>query len=471
MADDPFGQTVALFRYGLIAEFLQDPPNARGLYARLRHKAAQRYVIPGSDRSRVALDTLRHWIKDYRRGGFEALLPKPRADRGRTRALPQSVAEVLLGLKEANRALSIPQAIRACRQNGLTPVGLVIAPSTVHRLFSSAGLMVPLPEQPNSQDRRKFAFAHAGQLWMSDVMHGPSVAVPQRGRRKTYLIAFLDDATRLVPYCAFTLSENTETFLPIFKQALLRRGIPQRLYVDNGANYRSQHLALVCAKLGVALIHARPYQPQGKGKMERWFGTVRAQFLSRLTDADTESLETLNRRLWAWVEGEYHAAPHRGLEDQTPLDRWAMSADQVRLAGPHLDLDALFLFEAKRRVQRDRTVSLNGALFEADAALVGQTVTLRFDPSVPASRGIEVWYEQRLVGRAMPVDAYANCFVQRQRPAPTISARTQALAPAPPPSSPPPRAGLALRDLAQPEAKPALQDALNEPPPSTHRDD
>ena len=194
----------------------------------------------------------------------------------------------------------------------------------------------------------------------------------------------LDDATRLVPYCAFALSENTETFLPIFKQALLRRGIPQRLYVDNGANYRSQHLALVCAKLGVALIHARPYQPQGKGKMERWFGTVRAQLLSRLSASDTESLETLNRRLWAWVEGEYHLASHRGLEEQTPLDRWAMSADQVRLAGRNVDLDALFLFEAKRRVQRDRTVSLNGALFEADAALVGQTVTLRFDPGVPA---------------------------------------------------------------------------------------
>ncbi|MFN0302698.1 MAG: hypothetical protein ACKVQU_20375 [Burkholderiales bacterium] len=129
-------------------------------------------------------------------------IPKPRADRGGTRALPQSVAEVLLGLKEANRALSIPQAIRACRQNGLTPVGLVIAPSTVHRLFSSAGLMAPLPDQPNPHDRRKFAFAHAGQLWMSDVMHGPSVALPQRGRRKTYLVAFLGDATRLVPYCA-----------------------------------------------------------------------------------------------------------------------------------------------------------------------------------------------------------------------------------------------------------------------------
>jgi putative transposase len=245
-----------------------------------------------------------------------------------------------------------------------------------------------------------------------------------------------------VPYCAFALSENTQAFLPVFKQALLRRGLPQRLYVDNGANYRSQHLALVCAKLGVTLIHARPYQPQGKGKMERWFRTVRAQFVSRLTSSDTDTLEALNRRLWAWVEGEYHLAPHRGLDDQTPLDRWAMSADQVRLPGPGLDLDALFLFEVKRHVQRDRTVSLNGLLFEADASLIGHTVTLRYDPSAPASRGVELWHDGRFIERATPLDAYANCFVRRNRPTQTIVTD----APAPPPR----RSTLALRDLVAP---------------------
>jgi transposase InsO family protein len=124
------------------------------------------------------------------------------------------------------------------------------------------------------------------------------------------LIAFIDDATRVIPYCAFTLSENTRTFLPVFKQALLRRGLPKRLYVDNGANYRSQHLALVCAKLGIALIHARPYRPSGKGKIERWFKTVRAQLLTRLSEDDTRDLPSLNRRLWAWVEGEKCCAQH-----------------------------------------------------------------------------------------------------------------------------------------------------------------
>jgi transposase InsO family protein len=438
MTDAQYRQALALFRYGLIAEFIQLPAGTRGLYARLRDKARADYTIPGSTRTRVSPETLRHWLKDYRRGGFDALLPKGRADRGRPRVIPQAVADALLSLKDEQPHLSIPQLIRAVQQSGVAPESLTLPPSTVHRLLSRAGLMHKTVPDGN-QDRRRFAFAHAGQLWMSDVMHGPTVAIPGRGRRKSYLIAFLDDATRVVPYCAFALSENTQAFLPVFKQALLRRGIPQRLYVDNGANYRSQHLALVCAKLGVALIHARPYQPQGKGKQERWFRTVRAQFVSRLTPADTDSLEALNRRLWAWVEGEYHQSPHRGIEDHTPLDRWAMSAQHVRLPGS-LDLDALFLFETKRRVQRDRTVSLNGTLFEVDATLVNHTVTLRFDPGAPPARGVEVWFDEKFVGRASPLDAYANCFVRRNRPTQNIDADT--------PPAAPRRTGLALRELS-----------------------
>jgi transposase InsO family protein len=440
MTDEQYRHALALFRYGLIAEFIQLPAGSRGLYARLREKARAEYTIPGSKRTRVAPETLRHWLKDYRRGGFDALLPKGRADRGRSRTVPQALADALMSLKDEQPALSIPQLIRAVRESGAAPPGVPLPPSTVHRLLSHAGLMHKPPAEPSPQDRRRFAFAQAGELWMSDVMHGPSVAIPGRGRRKTYLIAFLDDATRVVPYCAFACSENTQAFLPVFKQALLRRGLPQRLYVDNGANYRSQHLALVCARLGVALIHARPYQPQGKGKMERWFRTLRAQLISRLAAADTASLDALNRRLWAWVEGEYHQSPHRGLDDHTPLDRWAMSADQVRLPGPGLDLDALFLFEAKRRVQRDRTVSLNGMLFEADAVLVGQIVTLRYDPALPASRGLEIWHEGRFVERARPLDAYANCFVRRNRPTQNLDADA--------PPAAPRTSRLALRELA-----------------------
>jgi hypothetical protein len=205
--------------------------------------------------------------------------------------------------------------------------------------------------------------------------------------------------------------------LPVLRQAVMRRGIPLRLYVDNGSAYRSHHVSLVCARLGITLIHARPYQPQGKGKQERFFRTVRMQLLPTLGETDLGSLDALNRRLWAWVEGEYHQSPHKGLDGATPMDAWAMRSGDVRGAGPELDLREMFLLEAKRRVRADRTVSLDGVVYEVDASVVGEKVTLRFDP---ARRGapVDVWHGGKKIEQARVVDTHANCFVKRNHDAP-----------------------------------------------------
>jgi transposase InsO family protein len=437
--DTDYRQAVALFRYGLIADLVRLEPGAKGLYALIEQKAASEYAIPGSTRTRVAAETLRDWLKAYRSGGFDALLPKPRADRGQSRSLPPEVVDALLEVKEGNPALSVQLVIREARKRPEVPPDLPLPNSTVHRLLARHGLMDKPRGEPSDADRRRFAFQQAGELWMSDVMHGPSVFVGARTKRKTYLIAFIDDATRVIPYAAFTLAENTAAFLPVLKQAIARRGLPQRLYVDNGANYRSQHLALVCAKLGIALIHARPYRPQGKGKIERWFKTVRGQLLTRLQAHDTATLAALNRRLWAWVEGEYHHAPHRALGATTPLEQWAQTGEAVRFPEPDLDLDDLFLFEVQRKVQKDRTVSLNGVLYEVDAALVGEKVTLRFDPAAAPERPVQVCHQGKLVEQAKPVQTYANCFVKRNRPSWTLDVD----GPAPEPSP----SGLKLRAL------------------------
>jgi transposase InsO family protein len=434
---DDRAQKVALFRYGLIADLVHWEPGQRGLGQKLEEKAKHSYHIPYSRRTRVAVETMRDWLEAYRRGGFDALVPRVRSDKGRPRHIPLPVADLLCKIKEDNRELTVALVCEQARQSGEVPPDLELPPSTVHRLLSRAGLMDKLPAEPTSKDRRHFSFAKAGELWLSDVMHGPAVTVEQKRRRKTYLIAVLDDATRLVPYAAFALSENVAAFLPVLRQAIERRGIPLRLYVDNGAAYRSQHVALVCAKLGITLIHSRPRVPQGRGKIERWFRTVRLQLLPILCESDLASLESLNRKLWSWVEGEYHHAPHKGLEGDTPLDRWARSCDEVRLVEPRLDLEALFLFEEKRKVQRDRTVSLRGVLYEVDAALVGDTVTLRFDPSRPR-RTVEVWHKGKMVQRAKPVDAYANCFVRRDHSTKALVPQQSAQAPAP---------GLRLRDF------------------------
>ena len=261
-SDDELRQAVGLFRYGLIADLAHLPPGTPGIGERLREKANHAYTIPGTRRTRVAAETIRDWLALYRGGGFEALYPKARVDRGRPRRLPPDIAELLVGLKTEQPSLSVNALIGAARERG---VDHPLAPSTVHRLLAREGLLDKRPGDPVATDRRRFAFRDAGELWMSDVMHGPKVS-DGRKRRKTYLIAFIDDATRVIPFAAFAHSENTTTFLPVFKQAIARRGLPARLFVDNGANFRSQQLALVCAKLSIALIHARPYQPAGKSK-------------------------------------------------------------------------------------------------------------------------------------------------------------------------------------------------------------
>lgn len=431
-------EEVALFRYGLIADLLHLGPEDKGLYGLLRKKAEGEYRIPGTTRSRVAAETMRDWLKAHRKAGFDGLKPRPRKDAGQSRSVPQEVVDLLVSIKEGNPELSVQLVIKEAVASQKVSAELPLAPTTVHRVLTRAGLM--RKEDGGAEgDRRRFSFQKAGELWMSDVMHGPAVGVGGKVKRKSYLIAFIDDASRVVPYASFALSENTAAFLPVLKQAVLRRGVPKRLFVDNGSAYRSHHLSLVCAKLGITLIHARPYAPESKGKQERWFRTVRMQLLPTLAEADTVSLEALNRRLWAYVEGEYHQTPHRGLDLETPLDRWAKCADEVRYLPPQEDLAALFLSETKRKVQKDRTVSLHGLVYEVDAALVGATVTLRFDPS-QAGRAIEVWAGGEKVHTAQVVNLYANCFVKRDRPSRTLIPSTEA---------PPPPTGLRLSELEE----------------------
>lgn len=413
---------VAVFRYGLISDLSLLPRGSTEIAPLLRAKAERTYVVPHSNRCAIAPETIRHWLKLYRRGGFEALKPRGRGDSGASRTLPSHVVDLLCELKDAEPRLSVQMLIKRVLATGGVPDGLPLPPSTVHRLLSRAGLMRKDRQTP--QDRRRFGFEHPNDLWMSDVMHGPTVATTGRMRRKAYLIGFLDDATRLVPYAAFALSENAATFIPQLKGAILRRGIPKRLYVDNGSAYRSQHLQLVCARLGITLIHARPYHPEGKGKQERFFRTVRLQFLPTLTASDTQSIGALNARLWAWVEGEYHQSPHRGLGGLTPLDAWAAKAAHVEHVGGRPDIDDMFLFEQRRKVARDRTVSLHGVIYEVEAFLIGTSVTLKYDPT--RLQSVQVWgSDGKRAADAREVDVTGNRLVKRETPpvAPQLSMR------------------------------------------------
>ena len=221
---------VALFRYGVIADLVHLEEHHRGLYARLAEKAKLPYTIPGTLRCHVAAETIRGWLRKYRRGGFDALLPRPRADQGSARSIPSPVVDLICQMKDDAPELSIPAIIKLARQDHADVVTdeVTLPESTVHRVLSRRGLMKKKRDEPTTKDRRRFEHLAAGDLWMSDVMYGPKIKDGHR-QRQSYLIAFIDDATRVVPYASFTYSEGAVTFLSVFEQAIRRRGIPKRL--------------------------------------------------------------------------------------------------------------------------------------------------------------------------------------------------------------------------------------------------
>ncbi len=456
--DHDLRREVALFRFRLIGPLVHLPAGSGELAAGLRAIAASEHEIPGSRRRSVALGTLREWLRRYRRGGFEALHPKGRIDRHQSRSLPAEVVELLTGIKEREPRLTVKTVIRQAHDSGRVPDGVRLAHSTVNRLLRQAGLMGRPAAEPDARDRRRFSWSLANEMWQSDVMHGPKIAAGGPGRRqaKVYLLALLDDATRVVPHAAFAYSESVESFLAVFRQALLKRGTPLRLYCDNGANYRSKHLEVVCAQLGTSLIHARPYKPEGKGKIERWFRRVRAEFLPLLGPQERAGLTALNRRLWAWIEGDYHHTPHHGLDGDTPLDRWARVGHEVRYPGPDVDLQRIFCYRLQRRVSRARTVSVGGRLYETDAELAGHKVVLLQDPAAPPERPLLVLHENREAGRATLLDLHANARVRRHPPPASDEspATTGPDAPGnqlPAPEGSPPAEPLALRELNREE--------------------
>jgi hypothetical protein len=260
--------------------------------------------------------------------------------------------------------------------------------------------------RPVPEDRRKFEAEMPNDLWQVDCMHGPRVEHEAK-RRKTYLIAFMDDHSRLVPHGEFFLSESVKSFLMALEGALLTRGLPRKIYSDNGPAFRSHHVEHVTASLGVALIHARPYKPQGKGKIERFFRTVRADFL---TGFKGETLFDLNHCFQIWLNEIYHQRKHSST-GQTPFARFTSKMQCLRSAPDNLKDH--FRKAARRKVAKDRTISLNGQIFEAPVALIGKQVSVLFHPEQPDRA--EVLFKGESYGFLVPVNLAVNCRAKRDR--------------------------------------------------------
>lgn len=402
---------LALFRLSVLGALVSRERLHRGeLQMSIRELAERQYAIPGSQRRMLAEKTIQAWYYTWRKEGIAGLEPKTRGDRGQSKITP-ALQQAVLAAKRDNPRRSVRQIKRLLEADGLVS-HQSLSRSSVHRLLQQNGLSRLNGSSALHQEKRSFGAEFAGSIWYGDVMHGPHV--PIKGQlRKTYLVSLLDDASRLVAHSAFCLGETALDIEGVLKQALLRRGIPIKFIVDNGAAYRAATLQGVCARLGIALVFCRPYAPEGKGKLERWHRTFRDQFLSELDERLITSLDDLNARLWAWIEQVYHQTVHGSLEGLTPLARYQRDLPRIRALGTKAtQLDALFYHRVERFVRKDGTVSYLAQRFEVPYELSGKTVRLVVDPHAGRVVGVEDAAGVSL-GQATALDVLAN--VQRKR--------------------------------------------------------
>lgn len=411
---DEHATEVALWRYGIIAPLLApdlDPTEARRIRADI---VGRKHVCPGEVKAReVSERTLRRWLAAYRRGGFSALGPKPRKDRGKPRNIDPQVLEKAVALREEVPERSARQIIDILALDPGTDVKAgQLKRSTLSRHLARLGKTRRALKAPKGSFRR-YEKDRPNAQWQSDVWYGPSLPDPKdpARSRRTYLIAFMDDHSRLITHGAFYWAEDLPSLLDCLKKAICKRGLPARLYCDNGVIYTSKQFSRIVAELGIHHISARPYAPEGKGKIERFWLTVASSFLPELRKRPTRALEELNTLFGAWLEQGYHHWPSRET-GETPAARFARGMADIRLPDPARLAEA-FLWREDRRADKTGQVSLQGNRYEVDPRLAGRRVQLRYDPFDLST--IQVWHDGRRFDDARPY-ALVREHDQRVRP-------------------------------------------------------
>ena len=390
-------QEIALFRYGLISSLLFDALPAGEVEKALKEIAAKSYRIPYSSRTKVGISTLRRYLKLYQQHGFDALRPTLRTDRRTPRAFPPSVLQKAIALREEQPGRTTPMIVELLKRDPeFKDVQGLNAHTLSTHLRQQGKTRRLLAEQPRSY--RRFEREHPNSLWQGDAMVGPWLPDPHAPgkKRRAHLFCFLDDHSRLVPYAEFFFDEALPRLERVLKVGILRRGLPKALFVDNGKVYHATQFAAACASLDVRCLHATPYRPQGKGKQERFFETVRLQFMPEVETSDISSLAELNESFWAWLELIYHRTKHSET-GQTPLERFQAGLSEVRSADAET-LRKAFLWRENRKVRRDGRIELQGNTYQAPANLAGRKIELRFDPFELAN--LEIWFDGNSLGKA-----------------------------------------------------------------------
>jgi putative transposase len=392
----------AVFRYGLIGEATR--PLADEVVAQtLARIAARQHQLPDGSLRRFSAATLRTWLKDYMHGGLDALMPKVRTDKGSFRSIDEDTAEIIARYRVQHRALSVKLFHQILHDDGVLPGGVKVCEATLRRFLKARGLDKAL--RGPGKARAKYEMPHPNDLWVADCMHGPKIKTDQ-GKRKAILCAIIDDHSRVIVGGRFSFHEETADILHTLRDAIATYGVPARYYCDNGPAFSAHHLTEACGRIGCALLHSEPFDSPSRGKIERFFRTVRMRCLPRLTEDDLASLEALNEHFEHWLREDYHLRRHGGI-DMKPLDRFLAGAEQtlIRRMGPE-EIDHAFMGRITRFVRNDSTVKVDGIFYEVPPEFVGARVDLRFPIGRPEE--LILYRDDRPVTPIRPVDVVDN---------------------------------------------------------------
>ena len=353
--------------------------------------------------------SLERWHRAYKQSGFKALVPKKRDDRGRSRALDEELKEQIVTLRKKYPQLTVKSLIAELHRRDILTAGAPPSASSIYRFLREVSLdKRSLHAGVLSGPTKAFEHAFANELWMTDAMAGITLKTDQGKVIKTHLIALIDDCSRFITHAQYYENETTQCLLDVLKKAVMRRGIPEKLYTDRGKIFTCKHVQQVCGNLPTNLLQAKPYHSWSKGKIERFFLTLQKSFEQPLVFDKVTSLEQLNSRLWKWIEKHYHQSPHSALEGQSPAERYRSRSQKVRLyRGEPGEFNRLFYKQIQRRVRKDATISIEGSLWEVATHLRGTLVQVRYDPFLE-NRQLEIYQNGKCVGSATPCDKNYN---------------------------------------------------------------
>lgn len=375
MLDEREREKIALKKFALIAPVLNGQVSNQQEY--FRKLAASAIEMPHYGPRRYSVKSFQWWLYLYRRHGLEGLKPGYRSDRGKSRRVTDEIALKIQAKRAEKPGISGTLLYDELVKEGVfTPDKLSLA--TFYRfLAQNPDLAAGKDPGAETKEIKRFSHQWVNELWQTDIMYGPHLKLG-RAKKRTYLIAFIDDASRLATHAQFCIEQNFTAVRNVFKEAVLKRGVPKMIYTDNGKVYRSGQLAVICANLGCTLLHTEPYTPSAKGKVERFFRTVRMRFLSRLKVDEIKSLEELNLRFWQWLEEDYQRKIHSSL-GMSPLDYFMSQADRVNIFSDPALLNEYFLLRVTRKINHDATFSLENILYETDQKFANTRLEIRYE--------------------------------------------------------------------------------------------